>query len=183
MIEHNKHHPVVDYEDIYAVTYDGTVFNTKTGRKLKPNKNSQNGYYYLGLSRNGISKSEYLHRIIAKAWIPNHNNYKYVNHINGIRTDNRVENLEWCTKSHDLQHAYSILGRAPPRNRLGKPKPKGSGTQPRCVRGTHLKNGKVLEFESMADAARYFSGCYQNILQVCRGRRKSAYGYRWEYLD
>jgi hypothetical protein len=66
------------------------------------------GYYFVHLWVNNEHKNYILHRLIAEAFIPNPNNYPLINHINGIKTDNRIENLEWCTHSHNMKHSYKM---------------------------------------------------------------------------
>ena len=98
--------------DMYRLPLE---FKDKNGRivKLKYKKLSlqkySNGYAYY----NAFNRAFLVHRLIAMAFIPNPNNYKFVNHKNGIRDDNRIENLEWCTISYNHLHAYNVLKRKP----------------------------------------------------------------------
>lgn len=82
---------------------NGRIDNRK-GKFLKPFKD-KDGYYRITVSKNGFRKSMFVHRLVALAFIPNPNNKLTINHKNGIKTDNRVENLEWATHREQKEHA------------------------------------------------------------------------------
>lgn len=82
-----------------------------------------NGYEQVGLSVNGIYKDIKVHRAVALAFLPNPDNKPQVNHKNGIRNDNRLENLEWVTCSENHRHAFDVLGKKASKAMLGKPNP------------------------------------------------------------
>jgi hypothetical protein len=108
---------IIGYEGFYQVSNLGTVkrINSKVKRKnhfmelqeriMIPLDNGK-GYLRIKLSKNNLSKRVMLHRIIAEVFIENTFNNKYINHINGIKKDNRIENLEWCTASYNCRHAF-----------------------------------------------------------------------------
>ena len=96
------------YED-YSVTTDGEIYSTKYKQKrmLKPRVNKR-GYMYVNLSKDGKYKSVKVHIIVAKTFLENPNNLPEVNHIDGNKTNNKKENLEWCTKHENMKHAFRI---------------------------------------------------------------------------
>ena len=98
---------IVGYEGIYGITSCGKVWSYRRKKFLKPVANRV-GYFYVNLCINGNHTSYAIHRLVAEAFIPNKNKFEVVNHINGITTDNRVENLEWCSRSENQKHAYRI---------------------------------------------------------------------------
>lgn len=96
---------VIGYEGLYAVTKEGRVWSYRANRFMKTTPDSK-GYVIMDLNRNGKRFSVSLHRLIAIAFVVNPNNLPVINHKNGIKSDNRAENLEWCTQSENNQHAY-----------------------------------------------------------------------------
>lgn len=88
----------------YYISSDGYVFNMKTNKKRKHNKDKY-GYFRIVLKENGLIKCFYIHRLIAEYFIYNPKNKPCVNHINGIKTDNSIQNLEWCTVLENNIHA------------------------------------------------------------------------------
>lgn len=87
----------------YEISNYGNVRNNKTGRIIK-NCYDLNRYFIVTLRKNKLKKTISVHRLVAKAFIPNPYNKETVNYINGIKTDNKVENLEWATRKEQAIH-------------------------------------------------------------------------------
>ena len=96
------------FED-YSVDTEGRVWSMKSGKvkERKPLKH-KDGYLQINLRKDGKVKNLLIHRLVAIAFIPNPKNYTQVNHKNGIKTDNRLENLEWCSGSQNMKHAFDL---------------------------------------------------------------------------
>jgi hypothetical protein len=90
----------------YTISEDGTVTNVNTGKAKKPSTNSS-GYLQVALFEGGKRKFKLVHRLIAQHFMAGSDDLPVINHINGNKTDNRIENLEWCTQSHNMEHAHS----------------------------------------------------------------------------
>lgn len=95
-----------DYPN-YEVSNLGNVRNRLTGKVLRPDR-SKRGYLRIDLRKYGKKKKFLIHRLVANAFIPNPENKRTVNHINGCKTDNYVSNLEWNTDSENQKHAHRI---------------------------------------------------------------------------
>lgn len=113
MIE--KWKDISGYEGYYQVSNFGEVrtvghkYQCKGFHKIKLH-NNRNGYWLADLHKNNLYKSKAIHRLVAKAFIPNPNNFPEVNHIDGNKANNCVDNLEWVSKSQNKWHACNVLG-------------------------------------------------------------------------
>ena len=88
---------IKDYEGHYQVSNLSRVKSIKFGKEIILKQNIRRGYYYVGLSKNGITKNYFVHRLVAQAFLPNPNNYPCVNHKDENKLNNNVENLEYCS--------------------------------------------------------------------------------------
>jgi hypothetical protein len=98
----------------YYVDENGNVYSDKSGvlKPLKPWVDSQNRYLYVSLGK----KHKSVHRLIAETYLPNPNNYKEVNHIDGNTKNNMLANLEWCSRKQNISHSINVLNNSPIRN-------------------------------------------------------------------
>lgn len=94
---------VVGYEGQYAVTSCGKVWSYKSNKFLKP-KTDKDGYYKVNLYNKGKQKTFFIHRLVAEAYISNLDNLPQVNHKSEIKTENFINNLEWCTAEYNTNY-------------------------------------------------------------------------------
>ncbi len=164
----------IDGFDKYYVSNRGRVKNKKTGRVLKPCVSSW-GYLRHTLSLNGVTSVVRVHRLMALAFIPNPENKPTVNHIDGNKTNNSLDNLEWATYSENNFHAYRIGLKVA--HWLGKFK----ADHPRSKTVTQLKDGHVIgKYISLTEAAEKANVSIGNISKVISGERKHTKGFTWE---
>ena len=101
------------YEGIYQISNFGRVKSLIYPKEkimniynFRRDEEKGKGYWRVRLIKNSSYKYFFVHRLVAEAFIPNPNNYATVNHINGIKTDNRIDNLEWCSLKENIQKAW-----------------------------------------------------------------------------
>ncbi len=180
--------PVVGYEGLYEVSNFGNIISIREWKIRVIRPPIWYWYFILWLSlKNWIRKTTSAHRLVAQAFIPNQNNYPQVNHKNWIKTDNRVENLEWCTCSENIKHAYKIWLKYNTKNCnfIKNPPWKWRLWKEHNRSKTVLQFSKTWEFikewESASDVARYFWITNVSICNCCRGDVESSCGFHWKY--
>lgn len=165
------------YSGAYRVSNKGSLSSFKNGKFIimKPN-NERGSYSRVCLYNLGESRTFSIHRLVASAFVLNPENKTQVNHLNGLKQDNRAENLEWCTRSENQRHAIATG--------LFKPKGSKAGNNPNSIKIKQLtKDGQIINvFEGVRDASRATKICNSSISEAINKKRKSAGGFIWQIL-
>lgn len=171
--------PIEGYEDLYEVSNLGRVRSHGSIRSVKP----WNNYCVAKLYRNGNCKTAYVHRLVAKAFIPNPQNKHFVNHKDGDKRNNHADNLEWCTRQENEIHAW--------KHGL-KERIRQTSRANAIIARTHVDNkipvtqysmngSPIMNWPSAADAMREIGVDASAISKCCRGKLNQTGGYLWRY--
>lgn len=192
---------IVGYEGLYQVSNLGRVRSLDRKHEMYQHKKKQlverkikgkiirinkrvNGYLFVVLYKNGEGKSKNVHRLIAEAFIPNPNNLPQVNHKDGNKCNNTIENLEWCTASYNVKHAFDNGLKFVSEKQIEFMKKLGKNSyrwRNKSVLQMSL-NGKILKkWDSLTQASKETKINKANIGKCCKKERKTAGGYIWEY--
>ena len=160
---------IIGYEGLYAITEDGRVYSYRTSKYLKPGM--ANGYYQVCLCKDGSKTTHKIHRLVAENLIPNPEGKREVNHINAIRTDNRVENLEWTTTAENNQK----------KDMVAKMKSANAAAVAKYKRIYCIELNTV--YESLKEAGKQLKLNASALSNCLTGRSKTCGGYHWRYAD
>lgn len=133
---------------------------------LKPSIHRQ-GYLWVRIKINGVYKMQFIHRLVAQAFIPNPKNLPEVNHKDEDKANNCVENLEWCTGKYNSNYGTRVERH---REMVSKP-----------IIQTTINGEFIKEYKSATEAEKECGYDSSYISMVCNGRRPSAYGYKWHF--
>lgn len=175
---------IIGYEGLYEAHGNGLIWSVLSGKYI--GSVNKRGYKLSVLVKNGVKTSFPAHRLIALYFVKNSLNKPYVNHINGIKDDNRPVNLEWCTAKENCQHAFrtgiKVIAKGsknPMYGRYGFNSNKG-----KPVNQIDLVTKKVLHtWGSASDAARNLGISRSNITALCRNQNVKSTKFIFQYQN
>lgn len=171
------------YEGLYAITEDGQIWSYKSKKFLIPNYDA-NGYLKINLFKDRKNKSCTIHRLVAETYIPNPNNLSQVNHKDENKTNNHINNLEWCDAKYNMNYGTRTQ-RASETNRGQKRSEETKKNISEARKNKGNKPVKCIETDivyiSTVSANRETGIDNSCISKCCKGQRKTAGSYHWQY--
>lgn len=183
---------VKGYEGLYQISNLGKIKRLSRlsyqrfgklllNEKVMSNVIDNNGYVVVSLTNNKKQRKFLVHRLIAIHFIKNNNNLPCINHIDGNKQNNDISNLEWCSYSQNNKHALDNNLRKPPAPWKGK-----FGTENKTSKkvGQYNLNGDLINiYPCVHEVYRKLRFPVTNIAAACRGKQKTAYGFKWKYIN
>jgi hypothetical protein len=166
---------IKDTDGKYKVSSFGNVYSEHSQRILKRSL-TKRGYPHVGIKRNGEIYTRVVHRLVAETFlgIPTGLKNPTVNHLDGIKTNNRLENLEWCSLSDNAKHAYKLGLKDNHRPLLNRRTP---------FYGIHKVTGERVDCCTLEDAKSKVGVSIISIYSALTGISHSSAGYKWYYVD
>lgn len=158
------------YNGKYLISNNGQVKNARSGRILKQEVNHC-GYARAHLCNFADRRMRFVHRLVAEAFIPNPENKTQVNHIDGNKLNNNVENLEWSTPLENVKHSWE--------NGLRDGNIRWYESKKRKVIATSIDGTDIKRFKSISEAKKYFKT--NHVSDVLNGHREQTKGYRFAF--
>lgn len=171
--------PIEEFEGLYMVSDKGRV---KSKWRIRKQSTSHRGYSLVSLCKENKPKTHLVHRLVAKAFIPNDNNLPEVNHMDGNKKNNDVTNLEWVTKSENERHSFRHLNHPMPivtkmfKGKFGK-----EHIRSRAIMQYSLSGIFIKEWECMLQVERELGISHGNISSCCQGKRRQVNGFIFRY--
>ncbi len=158
---------------VFNEKYFGNVKWVEKKEKIMKLSNNTKGYLHTVLTDNeGKRKVVKVHRLVAEAFIPNPNNYVQVNHIDGNKTNNCVDNLEWCTNEYNMKHSW----------RIGLRNEKTYFNIIKKIRQYDLEGNFIKEWNSAKEIEQQLGISVNMIRKCCNGKRNKTHNFIWKYL-
>lgn len=170
------------FEGVYQVSNLGNVkslffHSTNTPRLLKSSPTNC-GYYKVQLHLNGKPKTKYVHRLVAETFLPRIQGKDQVNHKDGDKSNNALQNLEWVSASENQLHSVrnNLRKSSPMLGRFGSLNPRSKPISQYALDGTFIRR-----WNSVSDAGRYYNFRPNCISECANGITHTSYGYIWKY--
>lgn len=172
--------PIKGYEGLYEISNTGKVRSldhlrktdrssyVQKGKELKLGLNKKTGYLMVSLSKEGKTKSHTVHKLVAKTFIENPNNYSCINHKDENKQNNHISNLEFCTKKYNCN--YGTRGK------------KISEKLSKRINQYTMNDEYIKTWNSSVEIEKILGIDQSNVCLCCKGKRKSVGGFKWEYM-
>ena len=166
----NGYYSISNYGNVkrnFRITERSDKRRIKLKEKMLRSAYNERGYLHIRLIKDNERKTYRINRLVAMEFVPNPNNYKEVNHIDGVKDNNYYKNLEWCTRSQNIQHAF--------KNGLLR-------TNKKVVQ-LDLEGNVIKFWDSMGQACKELGAKRPNITKCCKNRNRKTKGYKWMFKE